>query len=516
MRLSNSLAFRVLGTTLLLSTILVSILASVLNQRLGAGIKESKLESALNESRSKIFQSENRFLLTSGRTVADFRDTLNRTIVEFQETKGNERNPEVMILQPNSKSDDFYLYERVTNQVSKTSIPKELRERVMTNKDLVYSYGEIIYPRALVTPVSVERREDALIIGGKLAIQNYGPFEIYFLFSTAPEEATISLISRTLLIGAIALIVVLLLIVWAVSRQVVTPIRRAAEIAEKLSAGDFAERMNVEGADEIARLATSFNEMASALQNQISRLENLSRVQQRFVSDVSHELRTPLTTLKMASDLIYRQRQEFEPTIARSAELLSAQLERFENLLTELLEVSRFDAGVVNLEPELVDIVALVHKSIDSLKLIAQEHGSEFIYRHPENPVMTVVDPRRFDRIVRNLLNNAIAYGDGLPIEVEVRAGEKSIAVAVRDFGVGLRKGEELRVFDRFWRADPSRERTRGGTGLGLSIAQEDAQLHSGIIEATGVYGKGSLFVLTIPSDRSEELTERPFSLKLQ
>jgi two-component system sensor histidine kinase MtrB len=218
----------------------------------------------------------------------------------------------------------------------------------------------------------------------------------------------------------------------------------------------------------------------------------------------------------MASDLIYRQRQEFEPTIARSAELLSAQLERFENLLTELLEVSRFDAGVVNLEPELVDIVALVQKSIDSLKLIAQEHGSEFIYRHPGNPVMTVVDPRRFDRIVRNLLNNAIAYGDGLPIEVEVRAGEKSIAVAVRDFGVGLRKGEELRVFDRFWRADPSRERTRGGTGLGLSIAQEDAQLHGGIIEAIGVYGKGSLFVLTIPSDRSEELTERPFSLKLQ
>jgi two-component system sensor histidine kinase MtrB len=516
MRLSNSLSFRVLGTTLLLSTILVSILASVLNQRLGAGIKESKLESALNESRSKIFQTENRFLLTSDRTVADFRDTLNRTIVEFQDAKGNERNPEVMILQANSKSDDFYLYERVTNQVSKESIPFELRKRVLASKELQYAYGEIIYPRPLVTPVSVERREDALIIGGNLVIEGYGDFEVYFLFSTAPEQATISLISRTLLIGAIVLIIVLLLIVWAISRQVVTPVRRAAEIAEKLSAGDFAERMNVEGADEIARLATSFNEMASALQSQISRLENLSRVQQRFVSDVSHELRTPLTTLKMASDLIYRQRAEFEPTIARSAELLSAQLERFENLLTELLEVSRFDAGVVNLEPELVDIVALVEKSIDSLKIIAQEHGSEFHYRPPDKPVMTVVDPRRFDRIVRNLLSNAIAYGEGKSIEVEVRSGEKSIAVAVRDFGIGLRIGEQTRVFDRFWRADPSRERSRGGTGLGLSIAQEDAQLHGGVIEATGVYGKGSLFVLTIPQDRSEELTERPFTLKLQ
>jgi len=217
----------------------------------------------------------------------------------------------------------------------------------------------------------------------------------------------------------------------------------------------------------------------------------------------------------MASDLIYRQRHDFDPTISRSAELLSAQLERFENLLTELLEVSRFDAGVVNLEPEVVDVVSLVEKSLDALTPIAQEHGSTFHYKHPSDPVLTVVDPRRMDRILRNLLSNAIAYGEGNRIEVEVRTGEKSIAIAVRDFGIGLRQGEETRVFDRFWRADPSRERTRGGTGLGLSIAQEDALLHGGVIEATGRYGKGSLFVLTIPRDRSEELTERLFTLTL-
>jgi two-component system sensor histidine kinase MtrB len=335
---------------------------------------------------------------------------------------------------------------------------------------------------------------------------------MYFLYSTAPEDATISLISRTLLFGAIALVLVLLLIVWSVSRQVVTPVRRAAEIAEKLSAGDFAERMNVEGADEIARLALAFNEMASALQNQITRLENLSRVQMRFVSDVSHELRTPLTTLKMASDLIYRQRHEFDPIISRSAELLSAQLGRFENLLTELLEVSRFDAGVVNLEPEVTDICALVERSLETLKPIAQEHGATFRFIHPYEPVITVVDPRRMDRILRNLLNNAISYGAGKPIDVEVRVGERSIAIGVQDYGIGLRKGEENRVFDRFWRADPSRERSRGGNGLGLSIAQEDALLHGGIIEASGTYGKGAQFVLTIPRDRSEKLTEKLFT----
>ncbi len=513
MRFSNSLAFRVLGTTLLLATVLVSVLASALNQRLSDGIREAKIESALSESQSKLFQTENRFILSEISSVADFRDAIDRTVTEFADTKGNERNPEVVILQAKSPQAKYLIYERSTNQVAKESVPSELRQRVLESKELQYSYGEILYPSTFLTPVPIERRESALIIGGQFTISNFGQFEMYFLFNTAPEDETISFVSRTLLIGAIALVLVLLFIVWAVSRQIVTPIKRAAEIAEKLSAGDFAERMNVEGADEIARLAQSFNEMAGALQNQITRLENLSRVQQRFVSDVSHELRTPLTTLKMASDLIYRQRHEFDPTIARSAELLSAQLERFENLLTELLEVSRFDAGVVNLEPEITDIVALVDKSLDSLTPIAQEHGSTFRYSRPEIPVVTVVDPRRIDRILRNLLNNAIAYGEGKPIDVEVRMGEHSIAVAVRDNGIGLRKGEETRVFDRFWRADPSRERSRGGTGLGLSIAQEDAQLHGGIIEAVGVQGRGSLFVLTIPRDRSEELTEKLFTL---
>ena len=515
MRFTNSLSFRVLGTTLLLSTILVSTLASVLNQRLGDGIRESKIESALNESQSKLFQTENRFALAEITSVADFRDAIDRTITEFADTKGNERNPEIEILQANSKSTNFYLYERATNQISKSSIPTDLRKKVLASKELQYQYGEIIYTSSYSTPVSFEKRVPALLVGGQFNIENFGKFEMYFLYSSAPEDATISLISRTLFIGAIALVLVLLFIVWVATRQVITPIKGAAEIAEKLSAGDFAERMQVEGADEIARLALSFNEMANTLQIQISRLENLSRVQQRFVSDVSHELRTPLTTLKMASDLIYRQRDNFDSTISRSAELLTAQLERFENLLTELLEVSRFDAGVVSLEPEVVDIVSLVEKTLEALNPIAHGHGSTFHYAHPSEPVMTVVDPRRMDRIFRNLLSNAIAYGAGNPIQVEIRTGEKSIAIAVRDFGIGLRPGEELRVFDRFWRADPSRERIRGGTGLGLSIAQEDAHLHGGIIEAVGVIGKGSLFVVTIPRDRSEELTEKLFALNL-
>ena len=291
MRFYHSLSFRVVGTTLLLSTVLISILASALNQRLGDGIRQAKIDFALNQSATKSFQIESGFALANIDSVANFRDALDRTITDFADTKGNERNPEIIILQQNSKGSDFFLYERSTNQVAKNSISEKFRAQVKANKEPQYSYGTIIYPSNVLTPLSVERKVSALIIGEKFIVSKFGTFEIYFLYNTAPEDETISLISRTLISGSIVLVIVLLLIVWAVSRQVVTPVRRAAEIAEKLAAGNFAERMNVEGADEIARLALSFNEMATALQSQITRLENLSRVQQRFVSDVSHELR---------------------------------------------------------------------------------------------------------------------------------------------------------------------------------------------------------------------------------
>jgi len=234
MRFTNTLAFRVLGTTLLLSTVLVSTLATVLNQRLGDGIRESKIESALNESQSKLFQTENRFILAEITSVADFRDAIDRTITEFADTRGNERNPEVAILQANSSAAVFYLYERATNQIAKESIPADLRAKVRATKEMQYTYGQIVYTSTYLTPIAIERKVPALIVGGNFTIENFGKFELYFLYSTAPEDSTISLISRTLFIGAIALVLVLLFIVWAASRQVITPIRGAAEIAEKL------------------------------------------------------------------------------------------------------------------------------------------------------------------------------------------------------------------------------------------------------------------------------------------
>jgi two-component system sensor histidine kinase MtrB len=254
--------------------------------------------------------------------------------------------------------------------------------------------------------------------------------------------------------------------------------------------------------------------MAESLEKQIARLENLSRVQQRFVSDVSHELRTPLTTLRMASEIINSARDGFDPMLARSSELMVAQLDRFERLLEDLLEISRFDAEVAVLEAVDFDLVELANRCADDLALLAKERSTEVrIYAIAET-ITIKADIRRVERILRNLFFNAIDHAEEKPIAVSIVASDHDVAIGVRDFGIGLDESTLMRVFDRFWRADPSRARTRGGTGLGLSIALEDARLHNGELEAWGRPGKGAHFVLTLPRQAREQVTARLIKLQ--
>jgi two-component system sensor histidine kinase MtrB len=253
--------------------------------------------------------------------------------------------------------------------------------------------------------------------------------------------------------------------------------------------------------------------MAESLEKQIARLENLSRVQQRFVSDVSHELRTPLTTLRMASEVINASRDSFDPVVARSTELLVAQLDRFERLLEDLLEVSRFDAEVAVIEAVDFDIVMLANRCAEDLGLVAKERSTDLrIYSIAES-INVKADIRRVERILRNLFSNAIDHAEEKPVSITIVASEHDVAVGVRDHGIGLDENALTRVFDRFWRADPSRARTRGGTGLGLSIALEDARLHNGELEAWGRPGKGAHFVLTLPRQTRQGIESRLIKL---
>ncbi|MEO3818525.1 MtrAB system histidine kinase MtrB [Plantactinospora sp. B24E8] len=351
------------------------------------------------------------------------------------------------------------------------------------------------------------------LIYGSPVPTRFGQVELYYFVPLTRWDQIATGARSTVLATGFALVVLLGLLAGLVTRLVVNPVRVAARTAQRLSAGLLDQRMVVNGEDDLAMLAASFNQMATNLQRQIVRLEEMSRLQRRFTSDVSHELRTPLTTVRMAADLIYAERDGFDPAVTRTAELLHAELDRFEDLLTDLLEISRFDAGFAMLDAEPTDLVPVVRRVADRLESLARRCGAPLRLVVPDAPVIAEVDPRRVERILRNLVGNAVEHGVGKPVEVVLGVDETAVAVTVRDHGVGLKPGEEKLVFNRFWRADPSRARQTGGTGLGLSISLEDARLHGGWLEAWGAPGEGAQFRLTLPTRAGDRLTSSPLRL---
>ncbi|AHC24627.1 MULTISPECIES: MtrAB system histidine kinase MtrB [Actinomycetes] len=356
----------------------------------------------------------------------------------------------------------------------------------------------------------------ALIVGspGASARSTVTNLELYLIFPLSNEESTIALVRGTMATGGIVLLGLLAAIALLVARQIVLPVRSASRIAERFAEGHLTERMPVRGEDDMARLAVSFNDMAESLSRQITQLEEFGNLQRRFTSDVSHELRTPLTTVRMAADLIHDHSDELDPALRRSTELMVNELDRFETLLADLLEISRHDAGVAELAVEAVDLRSTVQSALDNVGHLAADAAVQLDVDMPADGVIAEVDPRRVERILRNLIANAIDHAERKPVEIRMAADEDTVAVTVRDHGVGLRPGEEKLVFSRFWRSDPSRVRRSGGTGLGLAISIEDARLHQGRLEAWGEPGNGACFRLTLPLVRGHKVTTSPLPLK--
>ncbi|NQX14182.1 HAMP domain-containing histidine kinase [Microbacteriaceae bacterium VKM Ac-2855] len=385
-------------------------------------------------------------------------------------------------------------------------ISDDLRERVQAGAEGQYWQS--------VTLPSGGDGEPGIVVGSTLELpSSAGRYELYIGYSLADSESTLQFVQQVLGIAGLLLILLIGGVTWVVVRLVVAPLRVAALTSQRLAAGDFEVRIPEKGEDVIATLARSFNGMADSLQAQISELATLSRVQQRFVSDVSHELRTPLTTMKLAGDVLFDQREDFPPVAERTTELLHGQIERFETLLADLLEISRHDAGSVTLELEPTNLVRLAGEEIDGMRGIAEANRCTLTLSAPGGYFDADMDSRRIRRIVRNLLGNAIEHGSGHEIVVTVDSNASAVALAVRDYGHGMTAEEVARVFDRFWRADPSRKRTLGGTGLGLAIAQDDAALHHGWLQVWSMPEKGACFRLTIPRRQDDVIESSPIPL---
>lgn len=486
----KSIQLRVIAATLALSVAVVSLLGVTLMRQITDGLLAQRTDAALAHTQAG--------LQTVQRTLAAAEGLPLRQVVHDQAAYGGADGPAVLLIREGATT--F----RWPDSVLTESVPDALRAEVSNESRIFWTYT-LVKERDGAS-------EPAIATGGRVLAggEYYG---LYYLFPLGEQERTLGVVWTALATAGLLLVLLLGAVAWLVARQVVTPVRMAAKIADRFSAGKLSERMVVRGRDEIARLASSFNQMASSLQHKIGELEELSRVQRQFASDVSHELRTPLTTVRMAADVLHESRGSFDPEVERAAELLQAQLDRFEVLLTDLLEISRFDAGVAVLVAEQADLRELVFQVTDATAPLAARKGSEIRVDAPPNPCLAEIDTRRIERVLRNLVVNAVEHGEGRDVVVRVAVDDQAAAVTVRDFGVGLKPGESSLVFHRFWRADPARARTTGGTGLGLAISLEDARLHGGWLQAWGEPGAGSQFRLTLPRTAGADLTSAPLPL---
>ena len=506
-RFRNSLAFKVIFWAVFLSLGVVWLTESVLYAKISDGIRSVKVDSSIAESQSAVFSAQYRLILSQGTTDKTIQQIIEDVVVNSATMIGSSVNGrEVVLLRTSKPTSTSVDYQRTSNLVAPSSIPASLRKLVQHSKNPQWSEMTITYLGGTQIP--------GLAIGQNIIIPKSGNYEMYLVFSLVNQQETLNLVKNSLALAGLILVFLIGLIMWLVVRQAIRPVQEAARVAEQFTAGDLTQRMKVNSRDEIASLGHAFNEMALSLERQISKLEGLSQVQQRFVSDVSHELRTPLTTLRMASEVIHGARDSFDPAISRSTELLVAQLDRFERLLEDLLEVSRFDADVAVLESVEFDLVTLVDRCVLDLNLLATEHSVVIERSHVSDVILVRADIRRVERILRNLLSNGIEHSQSHLIRIQIIESESAVAVGIRDYGIGLDPDDAFRVFDRFWRGDPSRARVRGGTGLGLSIALEDARLHNGELEAWGRPGAGSHFVLTLPKNPGGVIEERLIKLQ--
>ena len=502
---NKSLSIRIIATTFIVSTVLVTIIGLILINRVSSGILSSKESSSLTEASSAINEAQRVVSATDigagSPTVSVIVDT---AVTALAVRAGQSGLYDVLFLSAEEMSKQG-LPERGTNLVAETSVSDELRNQVENSDKLLWSYTQINYLDGRNIP--------GLVIGAPIKINNVGTYSLFLLFPLDKEEETIRIIRSAVLVTGIFLIFGLLILVWYLTRSVLSPVRKTANAAERLRMGLLNERVPVSGEDDLAKLAGSFNSMAASIQQQIGQLEQMSRMQRRFVSDVSHELRTPLTTVRMAADVLYESRNQYTGETARAAELLSTQIERFEILLSQLLEISRFDAGAADLSLKQTNIKNLIEKTADSLSNLLTKQETPVVINGSAPEIE--MDPRRIERVLRNLISNASEYGVGKPIEVEIGSDEEAIAVIVKDQGPGLKPGESSLVFNRFWRADPARARTTGGTGLGLAIALEDARLHSGWLDAWGSPGQGTMFRLTLPRVAHKAISKSPLAIGL-
>lgn len=472
----------------------IVILGFAISTQVRASVFDAAVETNIEQFSTDVQLAQNRFA-SSSPSVGRTQEVANGLVSSMYDPARGVLGA-VLLRSPDQPPVATQIFEPATASATRVRslVSPELRDIVRESDEIGWQSTGIPDDDSLLP---------GIVVGTTLEIPGSGTYELYAAYSLENQQDLISTTIRVMWISVAALLVILGFVTWAVMRWVLSPVRQASANARQLADGEFDTRMEVRGSDEIAQLATSFNQMAESLETQFTQMERISKVQTEFVSAVSHELRSPVTTVRMAGQLIYDNRDDLPPSLKRAAELQYNQLLNLDATLADLLEISRYDAGGVTLATELANIGDLVEEVIEVSEPLAHSNGVRVTYE-ASGDTTAEIEPRRVRRLARNLLVNALEHAEGRPVNVVVTANDTAVAIMVQDHGIGISDEQIRHVFDRFWRADSSRVRKSGGTGLGLTIAREDAQIHGGTLEVAGELGVGSTFLLTLPKEPHE------------
>lgn len=502
--LRQSLSVQVAAGMGIVVIIVLAVLFLTVSSLIRVNVYEQRLQQVLEDASIRISQAQSTFDQSTAATPDQVQELANQVISSLQASSSSAGAVSTMLLRSPSASTTFAINDLVDRDHIGV-LSSQLRARTASGEGQYYQAVELASSPGGTAP--------GIAVSALVSLPQAGDYELYIIYSLQKEQATVAMIFASLAIGAIPVVVVLGMGVLYVTYRLLRPVRTTAVAARKLAEGDLSVRVDARGDNEMAHLANAFNDMAQSLQDTIARYDELSLLEQRFVSDVSHELRTPLTTIRMAEDVIYDARESFDPVTGRSAELLHEQVDRLDSMLADLLEISRYDANSAALEVDEVNFGDLAQKVAKVAAPLAQRNGVELVVQAPTERCVADADARRMERVLRNLVVNAIEHAEGKPVQITVATSGTSTAVRVRDWGVGMSEHTRNHVFERFFRADPARARTTGGTGLGLSIAYEDVALHQGTLQVWGELGRGSAFLLHLPRRLGGQLGMPPIQL---
>lgn len=465
---------------------------------------ESRRTQILEDAALRFTSAQVVFDQSTASTPDQVQEAARQVVQNIRASAGGAGAVSVVLLRSQTSTSTFRINQIVDTDVD-ALIDTEMR-------DAVRNGGQAQW-KSVAIPANGDDVDPGILVGTTVRLPRAGTHELYIVYSLASDQRQVNMVMRVLLVAAIPLMIALPVGAFWMLFQLLRPVRKTADAAKKLAAGDLDVRLDVKGSDEMAQLSGAFNLMAESLQLKIEEYDELSQLQQRFVSDVSHELRTPLTTIKMADSVIWDNRDALPALAKRSAELLHDQTDRMDSLFTDLLEISRYDARSADLEAEMTDLKTVVARVIEANTELAYRLGVPVALHAGEERCAAPIDVRRIERVLRNLLVNALEFAEGTPVDITVAQSQTDVAVRVRDHGTGMSEETASHVFDRFFRADSSRKRTTGGTGLGLSISAEDVALHGGTLVATGKIGEGASFVMTLPKVAGGTVVSTPLEL---